>query len=112
MTLANNAHCSSVGSPPPGVFDHYFGGVAPPKPHLSEIGVDVGGEQPHAARQKYAGGDVAEPAEARPQKLLLSQDAQAATVLAWQLQLACRMVSFPIGLAVGVFGPARVRRRS
>lgn len=39
---------------------------------------------------------------ARPQKLL-SQDAQAAAALAWQLQHACRMVSFPIDWAVGVF---------
>ncbi len=38
----------------------------------------------------------------RPQKLL-SQDAQAAAALAWQLQHACRMVSFPIDWAVGVF---------
>lgn len=38
----------------------------------------------------------------RPQKLL-SQDAQSAAALAWQLQHACRMVSFPIDWAVGVF---------
>lgn len=38
----------------------------------------------------------------RPQKLL-TEDAQSAAALAWQLQHACRQVSFPMDWAVGVF---------
>lgn len=39
---------------------------------------------------------------ARPQQLL-TEDAQSAAALAWQLQHACRMVSFPMDWAVGIF---------
>ncbi|WP_131809198.1 hypothetical protein [Mycolicibacterium setense] len=39
---------------------------------------------------------------ARPRQLL-TEDAQSAAALAWQLQHACRMVSFPMDWAVGIF---------
>jgi len=38
----------------------------------------------------------------RPRQLL-TEDAQSAAALAWQLQHACRMVNFPMDWAVGVF---------